>query len=59
MNKTNKNKKCVQPIEYGKLLCDAVMKKYKPYELPPKGALFYHQGVFLSGMERIYKLLEI
>ena len=44
------------PIEYGKLACDSIMNKYKPCELPPKGVLFYHQGVFLSGMQNIYFL---
>ncbi len=48
MNKT--------PLEYGKLCCDALMHKFKPCDLPPKGVFFYHQGVFLSGMESIYKL---
>lgn len=45
-----------QPLDYGKLACDAIMKKYTPAELPPKGVLFYHQGVFLSGMQNIYLL---
>ena len=45
-----------RPIEYGKLACDAIMHKFTPQELPPKGALFYHQGVFLSGMQRVYLL---
>lgn len=34
------------------------MHKYSPEDLPPKGTLFYHQGVFLSGMERVYKLCK-
>lgn len=42
------------PLELGKLLCDALMHTYKPQLLPPEGVLFYWQGVFLSGMERIY-----
>ena len=44
------------PIEYGKLCCDAIMNRFEPEKLPPEGTLFYHQGVFLSGMERMYKL---
>lgn len=48
MNKT--------PLDYGKLCCEALMHKFKPCDLPPKGVFFYHQGVFLSGMESIYKL---
>lgn len=45
-----------KPIEYGELACEALMHQYLPEELPPAGALFYHQGVFLSGMQRIYLL---
>ena len=41
-------------LEYGKMLCDAMMHKYKPQDLPPKNVLFYYQGVLLSGMQRIY-----
>ncbi len=43
-------------FEYGKEACDALMYRYLPSDLPPEGAFFYHQGVFLSGMERIYKI---
>ncbi|MCR4719621.1 MAG: glycoside hydrolase family 88 protein [Firmicutes bacterium] len=46
----------ITPLDYGKLACDAVMNKFRAEELPPKGVFFYHQGVFLSGMEKIYKL---
>lgn len=34
----------------------AIMKKYIPEELPPSHKFHYHQGVFLSGMERLYRL---
>lgn len=44
------------PLDYGKLACEALMHQYTPQTLPPKGAMFYHQGVFLSGMQQIYKL---
>lgn len=44
------------PIDYGRLACDTLMCLYKPSELPPEGVLFYHQGVFLSGMQNIYYL---
>jgi len=43
-------------LDYGKLCCDSIMHSYEPSKLPPEGTLFYHQGVFLSGMERVYKL---
>lgn len=44
------------PLEYGKMACDAMMRRYAPEELPPERVLFYHQGVFLAGMQQIYKL---
>lgn len=42
------------PIEYAKLACDTMMSKFKAEELPPEKLFHYHQGVFLSGMERTY-----
>lgn len=45
-----------RPIDYGELACRALMHKYTPEKLPPEGVFFYHQGVFLSGMQQIYKL---
>lgn len=46
------------PVEYGIEVCEALMKRYKPQELPPVGTFFYHQGVALSGMQQIYFLTE-
>lgn len=43
-------------LEWGKLACDALMHKYQAEKLPPENVFFYHQGVFLSGMQRIYRL---
>ena len=43
-------------LDYAKAACDAVVYKYSPSALPPEKTFFYHQGVFLSGMERVYKL---
>ena len=43
-------------LRYAMQACEAIMVKYSPEELPPKGCFFYHQGVFLSGMERLYEL---
>ena len=40
------------PLEYGKMACDTLMRKYRAEDLPPKSHFHYHQGVFLSGMER-------
>lgn len=44
------------PLEYGKIACETLMRKFKAEDLPPKKTLFYHQGVFLFGMLQIYKL---
>ncbi len=46
----------MSPLEYGKLACDALMHMYEAKDLPPKDVLFYHQGVFLSGMQNVYLL---
>lgn len=43
-------------LQYGIQACEAIMDRYTPQELPPVEAFFYHQGVFLSGMERVYEL---
>lgn len=45
-----------RPIEYAEMACDAIMNKFEAENLPPEGVLFYHQGVFLSGMQRTYHL---
>ena len=53
----------LSPLDYGRKACETIMKKYPPDKLPPYAAdrnppvgLFsYHQGVFLSGMNRIYQ----
>lgn len=45
-------------LDYAKEACDALVFKYSPERLPPERTLFYHQGVFLSGMERVYKLCQ-
>ncbi len=45
----------VTPIEYGENFCDSYIKNCDAVDLPAKGMFTYHQGVFLSGMEHIYK----
>jgi unsaturated rhamnogalacturonyl hydrolase len=35
--------------------CDALMKLYRPEELPPAGKWHYHQGVFLDGMLKVWE----
>lgn len=42
------------PIEYAKMACDTMMNKFEAKRLPPEKLFHYHQGVFLSGMERVY-----
>ncbi len=41
-------------MQYAKEACNTIMKKYTPEKLPPESLFTYHQGVFLSGMNRIY-----
>ena len=43
-----------EPLYYAAHACDTMMRKYKACDLPPKGRFHYHQGVFLSGMYKIY-----
>lgn len=43
-------------LMYAKLGADTIMNKYTPSELPPKYRFHYHQGVFLTGAERVYAL---
>lgn len=44
------------PLEYARMACDTLMRKFAPEDLPPKAHFHYHQGVFLSGMERTYHI---
>ena len=46
----------ITPLGYAELACKMMMSKYEAKNLPPKGAFFYHQGVFLSGMQNVYYL---
>lgn len=43
-------------LEYAKAGAQTVMDKFKPEELPPNHRFHYHQGIFLTGVERLYKL---
>lgn len=45
------------PIEWAELGCEALMNKFKPEELPPD-RFHYHQGVFLSGMEKCWEITQ-
>ena len=46
------------PIEYACCCCDTMMRKFQAAELPPKGMFTYHQGVFLSGMMSLFKMVN-
>lgn len=43
-------------LEYAKMGCDTLMNKFSVKTLPPENKFHYHQGVFLSGMQRTYAL---
>lgn len=45
-------------LMYAELGADTIMSKYTPAELPPKHRFHYHQGVFLTGVERVYALTK-
>jgi unsaturated rhamnogalacturonyl hydrolase len=39
-------------LHYAQAACDTLMKRFAPGELPPVRHFHYHQGVFLSGMQK-------
>ena len=43
-------------LDYAKMCADSVMAQYTPETLPPEDMFHYHQGVFLSGVEKIYNI---
>lgn len=45
-------------LDYARLACDTLMRKFTSKELPPKGRFHYHQGVFLSGMQKTYRICQ-
>lgn len=44
------------PLDYAKQGADTLIRKFSVDLLPPAGRFHYHQGVFLSGVERTFKL---
>ncbi|WP_233531933.1 glycoside hydrolase family 88/105 protein [Paenibacillus alkalitolerans] len=42
------------PLEWAEKACEALMAKFEPEALPPD-RFHYHQGVFLSGMEKCWR----
>ena len=45
-------------IYYAKKSCDTMMRKFAAPDLPPVGKFHYHQGVFLSGMQKVYHVCK-
>jgi len=43
-------------LDYAKMGAETLMRKFTVEELPPAPRFHYHQGVFLSGVERTYFL---
>jgi len=43
-------------LDYARMGADTLIRKFPVNQLPPKNRFHYHQGVFLSGMERTYLL---
>ena len=43
-------------IYYAKKSCDTMMRIFDAPKLPPEGKFHYHQGVFLSGMQKVYEV---
>ena len=43
-------------LDYARKGADTIMRNFSENELPPKNRFHYHQGVFLAGVERIYRL---
>ena len=44
----------MKAIDYAKMACDTMMEDFEPEKLRPLRRFHYHQGVFLSGMEKLY-----
>lgn len=43
-------------LEYAQISVETMMRKYAGPQLPPVGHFHYHQGVFLSGVYKTYRL---
>ena len=51
-----KDGKIREPLYYAKAGCETMMRRFEAEQLPPEGHFHYHQGVFLSGMLKIWQL---
>ena len=45
-------------LYYAKKSCDTMMRKFAAPDLPPVAKFHYHQGVFLSGMQKVYHVCK-
>ena len=45
-------------LDFARQACNRMIDKFAPEDLPPKGEFYYHQGVFLSGMQKTYELCQ-
>lgn len=54
MARVKENSTTWGPLDWAEAGCEALMAKYEPEQLPP-GWFHYHQGVFLSGMEKLWR----
>lgn len=43
-------------LAYARMAADTIIAQYTPEELPPAHRFHYHQGIFLTGAERLYAL---
>lgn len=48
--------KGLKAVDYARQAVDTMMKKFDAPDLPPKGRFHYHQGVFLSGVQKTWHL---
>lgn len=53
-NAGNIAKEAITPLQWAEKGCEALMAKFEPEQLPPD-RFHYHQGVFLSGMEKCWR----
>ena len=47
-----------RPLSYAMEACDTIMRKFEAQDLPPKPQFHYPAGVFLSGMQKTYRICK-
>ena len=48
----------LSPLDAAGMAVETMMRKFSAEDLPPKGRFHYHQGVFLSGVYKIWELTK-